>query len=107
MPSFLSPPQGELEQQGHVGATVLHLSRVNLLYYRSGAVGGSRRESHKLSCAAPSRVEPLHYETRFEGGWELLVFMGCPTYPEYIFHNAELVGMGAAPANVTDSCYFY
>lgn len=85
-----------------------YLPRVNFLCYRYGAVGGFRGESHKLSCSTPSRVEPLQYETRAEGGWELLVFMGCPIHPEYIFHNIELVGMAVAPgSNVTDSHCFY
>ena len=68
------------------------------LCYRSGAVGsmrmwtgaGSReRVGHQLSYGAPHRVEPSHYGTRAEGGWELLV-LGCPTFPEQIFHNTDL-----------------
>lgn len=85
-----------------------YLPRVNFLCYRYGAVGGFRGESHKLSCSTPSRVEPLQYETRAEGGWALLVFMDCPIHPEYIFHNIELVRMAIAPgSNVTDSHCFY
>lgn len=70
--------------------------------------GGCRVGSHQPSCVAPSRVENLHCETRAEGGWELLIFIGYPTPPEQIFHNTELVGMGAAPgSSVTGSHCFH
>lgn len=108
----LSPPQGQLEQSRHIGDTVLHVflsSQSQLSVLQIWGFGGDL-EGRTTSFHVPPHLEWNLYNMKpeLEGGWELLVFLGCPIHPEYIFHNIELVWMAVAPgSNVTDSHCFY